>query len=379
MALRIKSIAVAAPSIEQLCTKFAAKLKEAKPDALLWLTDSQQTAAVAKVASRACGASIGARTDAGLIGGGSEFYGPPGAEARVSALAIQNAGAVTPFYSPPEGLPELDDWASLASAPPEQAPPLYLLAAPPANAGFDLESWLARMDSALPWSKKVGGVVCSDRLFLNDQATDGGVVGLAFRDCDMQAVVSQGAAPVGKSMLITRADGNVVRELDGGPVAKALDPVLQSFMLDEPGNLMVGVEVPTAAAAEGGPAVEEDRPYVVRQLLGFDRDASALAIGAAPDLVREGVRIRLHAFSASNARNELANAAERLGGAAGGGLMVPCVGRGPALYGADGVESEALGPSLELAGFFANGEIGPVGGRTFVHTFSTSVGLLRRR
>jgi small ligand-binding sensory domain FIST len=107
-------------------------------------------------------------------------------------------------------------------------------------------------------------------------------------------------------------------------------------------------------------------------------DASALAIGAAPDLVREGVRIRLHAFSASNARNELANAARRLGGA-GGGLMVPCVGRGPALYGAEGVESEALGPSLELAGFFANGEIGPVGGRTFVHTFSTSVGLLRRR
>ena len=180
-------------------------------------------------------------------------------------------------------------------------------------------------------------------------------------------------------MVITRADGNIVRELDGGPVAAALDPVLQDFMLDEPGNLMVGVEVPTAAAAEGGPVVEEDRPYVVRQLLGFDRESSALAIGAAPDLVREGVRIRLHAFSASNARNELANAAERLGGAAGGGLMVPCVGRGPALYGAEGVESEALGPSLELAGFFANGEIGPVGGRTFVHTFSTSVGLLRRR
>ena len=85
MALRIKSLAVAAPSIEQLCHKFAARLKEAKPDALLWLTDSQQTAAVAKVASRACNA-IGARTDAGLIGGGSESYGPPGDEARVACL-----------------------------------------------------------------------------------------------------------------------------------------------------------------------------------------------------------------------------------------------------------------------------------------------------
>ena len=111
-------------------------------------------------------------------------------------------------------------------------------------------------------------------------------------------------------------------------------------MLDEPGNFMVGVEVPTAAAAEGGPVVEEDRPYVVRQLLGLDRDASAPAIGAAR-LVREGVRIRLHAFSASNASAELANAAWRLGGAAGGGLMVPCVGRGPKNLRPDGVESEA--------------------------------------
>ena len=116
MALRIKSLAVAAPSIEQLCTKFAARLKEAKPDALLWLTDSQQTAAVAKVASRACGASIGARTDAGLIGGGSEYYGPPGDEARVTALAVQNAGAVTPFYSPPEGLPAVHKSTSESGA-----------------------------------------------------------------------------------------------------------------------------------------------------------------------------------------------------------------------------------------------------------------------
>ena len=201
----------------------------------------------------------------------------------VAALAIQNASAVTPFYSPPEGLPELDDWASLASAPPEQAPPLCLLAAPPATAGFDLEKLARAHGFGIAVVEEGRRRRLRDRLFLNDQATDGGVVGLAFRDCDMQAVVSQGAAPVGKSMLITRADGNVVRELDGGPVASALDPVLQDFMLDEPGNLMVGVEVPTSAAAEGGPAVEEDRPYVVRQLLGFDRATQCGSFDAIDD------------------------------------------------------------------------------------------------
>ena len=158
MALRIKSLAVAAPSIEQLCHKFAAKLKEAKPDALLWLTDSQQTAAVAKVASRACGASIGARTDAGLIGGGSEYYGPPGDEARVAALAIQNAAPPASSTARPGGRTRRLGFASKRAA--EQAPPLFLLAALPQTP--DLTSMLAALHGQCRRSRKVG-VVCSDR------------------------------------------------------------------------------------------------------------------------------------------------------------------------------------------------------------------------
>ena len=115
-----------------------------------------------------------------------------------------------------------------------------------------------------------------------------------------------------------------------------------NFMLDEPGNLMMGVEVPTArrrrrrARGRGGPALRG--PTTIGPRPGRSRRWRS---APRPDLVREGVRIRLHAFSASNARNELANAAQRLGGAAGGGLMVPCVGARPgALRPGDGVESE---------------------------------------
>ena len=38
---------------------------------------------------------------------------------------------------------------------------------------------------------------------------------------------------------------------------------------------------------------------------------------------------------------------------------------------------ESLGPGLPLAGFFANGEIGPVGGRNFLHGFSATIALFR--
>ena len=33
-------------------------------------------------------------------------------------------------------------------------------------------------------------------------------------------------------------------------------------------------------------------------------------------------------------------------------------------------------PGLPLAGFFCNGEVGPVGTRTFLHGFTSSVGFL---
>ena len=131
---------------------------------------------------------------------------------------------------------------------------------------------------------------------------------------------------------------------------------------------------------------------MVRSILGYSQAQSTLIVGAAPELLSApGARLQLHAFSADNSERELRARAQALAerrdeaGALlpppSGGLMIPCVGRGPTLYGAEGVESaelaRALGSSLQLAGFFAGGEIGPVGSRTFVHTYTTTVGLLR--
>ena len=65
--------------------------------------------------------------------------------------------------------------------------------------------------------------------------------------------------------------------------------------------------------------------------------------------------------------------------------MISCLGRGVGLYREANVESNILaetiggGSPLALAGMFAGGEIGPVGGRTFVHTYTTTVALLRAR
>jgi small ligand-binding sensory domain FIST len=55
---------------------------------------------------------------------------------------------------------------------------------------------------------------------------------------------------------------------------------------------------------------------------------------------------------------------------------VSCCGRGKGLYGQPDHDARVIqsrkGP-LPLAGFFANGEIGPVGNKNFVHGYTSSL------
>jgi len=61
-----------------------------------------------------------------------------------------------------------------------------------------------------------------------------------------------------------------------------------------------------------------------------------------------------------------------------GALLFSCLGRGERLYGsADhdiGAVQEHVGP-VPTAGFFCNGEIGPIGNRAFIHGFTSVIGL----
>ena len=82
-----------------------------------------------------------------------------------------------------------------------------------------------------------------------------------------------------------------------------------------------------------------------------------------------------------------------------GAMLVSCLGRGRYLYGQTGVETaafaDALGQDLwktksgkqqdtltqglPIAGFFAGGEIGPVGYRSYTHSYTSSLAVFRPR
>jgi small ligand-binding sensory domain FIST len=61
-----------------------------------------------------------------------------------------------------------------------------------------------------------------------------------------------------------------------------------------------------------------------------------------------------------------------------GALLFSCNGRGNRLFGVPDHDASTLraeAGDIPVAGFFAQGELGPVGGQNFIHGFTASVAL----
>ncbi|HYD49534.1 MAG TPA: FIST C-terminal domain-containing protein, partial [Terriglobales bacterium] len=132
------------------------------------------------------------------------------------------------------------------------------------------------------------------------------------------------------------------------------------------------------------PALEQylQGDFLIRNVLGFDREHGHLAVGA---IVQEQQVVQFHLRDARTSHDDLdthlrlyreQHQDQRPSGA----LLFSCLGRGARLYGAPDHDSnlfhEHLG-ALPLGGFFCNGEIGPVQGRSFLHGYTSSFGLFR--
>jgi small ligand-binding sensory domain FIST len=65
---------------------------------------------------------------------------------------------------------------------------------------------------------------------------------------------------------------------------------------------------------------------------------------------------------------------------AAGGLLCSCNGRGTRMFAESGHDIELarrVMPGTPMAGFFAAGELGPVGGKNFLHGHTASLALFR--
>jgi small ligand-binding sensory domain FIST len=90
------------------------------------------------------------------------------------------------------------------------------------------------------------------------------------------------------------------------------------------------------------------------------------------------------ARAAKEDMNELlARARKQIGGAkVYGGCLCCCNGRGKKLFGRSGHDAQMVQQQLGgigLAGFFCNGEIGPIGAKNFLHGYTASLALFVKK
>jgi small ligand-binding sensory domain FIST len=251
----------------------------------------------------------------------------------------------------------------------------------------DAEALVERLDARCPETRKVGGLASGgdqpgeNALFLDGAAHDRGAVGLAISgDVSVDTVVAQGCRPIGRPFVITRCEHNVVQELNGRPPIAVLRELFEGLPPEERRlfrtALHVGIEM------RGGQLEYQAGDFLIRNVAGADPDTGALAIGAVP---RRYQALQFHVRDAHAAAVDLAACLDRYRAESNrtrpsGALLFSCLGRGEHLYGRPNHDSdlfrEHVGP-VAVGGFFCNGEIGPVGGTTFVHGYTSSFALFR--
>lgn len=313
---------------------------------------------------------IGA-TAGGIIGGAHEVEEGPAFS--VFAARIPEA-TVTPVSLRLEDAPE---GAAVTGWPPdvEGASTVALLADP---FSFPADAFLRRLNEDRPGLAVIGGLASAgghpggNRLVLDATVTAEGAVGVFLEGVPVDTVVSQGCRPIGQPFTVTSADRNLVRELGGQPAVQRLQELAAAASDEERELLRRGLQI--------GLVVDEHKAdfgrgdFLVRSVLGADPDAGAIAVG---DQVEVGQTLQFQVRDGAAADEDLrALLADQ--DAASGALLFTCNGRGRHLFGVadhdSGVLDQLLGP-LPVAGAFCAGELGPVGGRNFLHGFTASLAL----
>jgi small ligand-binding sensory domain FIST len=249
---------------------------------------------------------------------------------------------------------------------------------------FPVPEFLRRLEETLPGLPVVGGNASAGRgpggtrLVAGRRVSAAGATGIILgTGVGIEPVVSQGCRPYGRTLTVTASDGHVVDELAG-------QPALQCLV--EQARQALGAEDIAGIGSSGlhlGRLIDErivdpgPGDFLVRTVVGVDRARGAIALD---DRVPLGSTVRFCVRDAGTAHGELADLLR--GRRADAVLAFACRARGAELSESDHHDAaaieRALGP-VPVGGMFSAGEIGPIGGRSFLMTNSAALALLHAR
>jgi small ligand-binding sensory domain FIST len=244
------------------------------------------------------------------------------------------------------------------------------------------KSMIDRFADELPGVPIIGGMASggagpgTNRLFLNAGSMTYGAVGAVIRGGPrIRSVVSQGCRPIGTHYLVTKAEENIVYELGGTAPVERLRELLPTLTERDQRLLQSGLHLGIVMNEYQDTFARGD--FLISNVMGTRPDDGAIVIG---NLVRVGQTVQFHVRDADTADEDLVQLLEqdRISNShpPQAALLFSCNGRGTRLFPEPNHDAETIqqrvGP-IPLAGFFAQGEFGPIGRKNYVHGFTASI------
>lgn len=365
---------------ESAVAEALAPLEGHRPDLLCVFVSGPDPDVIADAGVRAMEVSGAASTlgcsAGGVIGGGRgielggsepETVGAVAAWAGVLPGATRSSFRLTVAEDTVSGFPEAE--------PDDQV--VALLADPYT---FPITDFVRRSNDLDPWLPLIGGMASgpggqgSTSLFSNGEVYPSGAVGLLLGGAvEARTVVSQGCRPIGPTMVVTDAQRNLLLGLANVPAFTKLAEIVSDLSPEEQELVANGLQLGIAMDEYADEHGRGD--FLIRGVLGVSDRAGAVAVA---EQVEVGQTVRFQVRDAEAADAELSELLTgfRAGGDVEGALLFSCNGRGRAMF--PNADHDVLAVRKQLgvsgvAGFFAAGEIGPVGRKNHVHGFTASI------
>jgi len=259
---------------------------------------------------------------------------------------------------------------------------LVLLTADPYSAPMD--AVLAAFNDTFHGVPIVGGIASAVGTFggnvlfsQGDVLRDGAVMTVFSGALEIDVLVSQGCRPVGRVYRVSDSRENVILGLESSAPLEELKRLVEGLPVEDRELLRNGIYLGRAIDPHKEPLGRGD--FLVRGLVGVDPRSGAISVG---DLVERGDTVQFHLRDARTATEDLEMmlSPHAFFGAPRGALLFSCNGRGTRLYDhphGDVSVIRKFFPGLSVAGFFCAGEVGPVGGRNFLHGHTATLALFR--
>ncbi len=288
----------------------------------------------------------------GVCATGTEYFDEPAIAVMLAPIAEESFRVFSGVTS--DLTPLTEQHAGWLDRP---VPPLAVVHADPRNQ--NLPELIEQMSDATS-GFLVGGLSASNSGFpqVADGVEEGGLSGvmLSLDAVPVQSGLTQGCSPIGPVHTVTSAHENVLIEIENRPALDVFKEDIGDVLAHDLRRVAgyIFAALPVSGSDTGD--------YMVRNLVGIDPEAGALAIG---EMIAPGDRImfcrRDHDSAVEDMRRMLGGLKRRVGkDTVRAGLYFSCCGRGPHQFGPGGAELKIVREELgefPLVGFFANGEI----------------------